>query len=134
MTVNDKLSKSDRAKYREAQRLSERGDVFGYASLLLELVDSNPNVGILHAMVANACWDLGEHLRAAVHFGRAVQLSPTSERVSLGYFHFLREHHLETEAEHELQRFLKGEESEEYRALACTLGIALSDGGSDPDR
>lgn len=131
MTVNDKLSESDRAKYGEARRLSERGDVSGYTSLLLELVDSNPNVGILHAMVANGCWDLDEHVRAAVHFGRAVQLSPTSEAISLGYFHFLLEHGLETEAEHELRRFLKGEESEEHLALARTLGIELSDGRID---
>ena len=133
MTFKDKLSESDRAKYGEAQRLSGRGDVSGCTSLLLELVDSNQNVGILHAMFANACWDLDEHVRAAVHFGRAVQLSPRSERISLAYFHFLREHGQEIEAEHELQRFLKHEESQEYRALARILGIELSDGASDPD-
>jgi len=134
LSWSDKLSLSDRAKYGEARRLSERGDVSGYTSLLLELVDSNPDVGILHAMAANGCWDLDEHVRAAVHFSRAVQLSPTTERISLGYFHFLLEHDLETEAEHELRRFLKGEESEEYRALARTLGIELSDAASGPDR
>ena len=118
------LSKLDREKFRQAAELSQQGRISETRPILEDLVARNANSGLLLAVYANTCWDLGEFAQAELSFAKAVRASPSNEKVSLGYFHFLWELDKKTLAVGEITRFRSCSTlSQHYQEIAdeCTL-------------
>lgn len=112
-----KLSKRDEEKFRLAQDLSRQGDLHGTLLMMKELVESNPDIGILRAGLANDYWDIGDIESAEREFKNAIALIPNSERASLGFFHCLWEQGKQDAALEELNRFMSLMDSDEYAEI-----------------
>jgi tetratricopeptide (TPR) repeat protein len=110
-------SEEDRRLFSLAQQQSRQGDTQAVVRTIRELVDRCPNSGLFAAILANALKSLGEIDEAECYFKRAVELSPTSEKTSLGLFHCLWSQGKEDEAFDEMRRFIRLAKSDEYQAL-----------------
>ena len=82
-----------------------------------ELVLSNPDSGIIRAVLADAYNDLGNMDKAEAEFKKAVKLKSDSEIVSLGLFHCLFGQDKKHEAFAEMDRFLEISDCNDYRQI-----------------
>lgn len=105
-------------KLREAIELKNQLRFDESAQILLELRETHPESASVHGLLGYTLWELGQLEPAVQSFRRAVNLSPRSELASLGLFHSLLETGDKQSAIHEMNRFLRLADSEEYRALA----------------
>ena len=119
--MSNKLSKKDRALYKKAQDYSKSGKNTEVLGIMEKLVKSNPDSGIFHAILANIYMNLGFTSDGERGFKKAVQISPRSEKISLGLFHCLWQLDKNDEAFEEMKRFSKVSFSQENKNIVDNI-------------
>ena len=115
-----KFSEDDRILFESAQNNAQLGNIQTAIKQLKGLIIKYPKNGLLHAVLANNYWDLGDLDNAESEFSKGVGLYAKNEHCSLGYFHFLWEQDKQLEALDEMKRFLTISKSSEYdEILKC---------------
>ena len=99
------LSKSEKEKFSEAQKLCEAGDFAAELKLRIKLAESNPESSCHRAKLGLVYEELGELEPAEREYRKAVKLDPTWELASLGLFHILWDQDRRDEAFEEMKRF-----------------------------
>lgn len=99
------FSEDEKIDFKLAGELYERGEVDKALPILEKLAKQRPESGILLATLANAYWDLEMLDKALCNFRIAVNNAPTSEKISLGYFHLLWVMNKRDEAVEEIRRY-----------------------------
>jgi tetratricopeptide (TPR) repeat protein len=117
MKFGKEFSKEDRELFESAQKTSRAGDFQTAIEQFKALIIKYPKIGLLHAVLANNYWDLGDLDIAESEFRIAVELYPKNEHCSLPLFHLLWERGKETEGFNEIRRFLSIAKSAEYEQL-----------------
>ena len=115
--MKEDLSKFDKDQFAKAQKLSKEGNILDMLEIMKGLVESNPRSAIFHAVLANAYWETGDLETAEKTFRKAIEITPDSEKASLGLFHCLWEQNRTDEAFAEMKRFMEIADSEDYRAI-----------------
>ncbi|MHC2067788.1 tetratricopeptide repeat protein [Bremerella sp. T1] len=108
-------------KLETARQLFIAGDMNGTRSLLKEVISDGLISPAVFSLMASACWELNDLQIAAYYFGKASELNPDSEAISLGLFHCLWNLGKEDDAFEEMKRFLKTNKSEEYTRLLSEI-------------
>ena len=117
MTFSKSIRKVDRPIFDEAIKLRD-DDKFSEALILIEqLVPKYPQNNSLLMIAAHLHWEIGSLDIAASFFKSATQVSPKSEKSSLGLFHCLWEMGKQVEALDEVKRFMSVSSSKEYMEI-----------------
>lgn len=107
-------SEDEKKRFKLASELYEKGKVSEALPILEDLAKQHPESGTLVATLANAYWDLEMFDQARFHFRAAITSAPSSERISLGYFHLLWALDKRDEAVAEIRRFKENTELSEH--------------------
>ena len=121
----DLISEQDKQKFELAQSYSRKGDLPKTLELMQELVDSNPELPVFRAVLANTYWDMEDYDGAEAEFGHAIHLAPEYEVCSLGLFHCLWEQDKREEALIEMKRFRLLAPFKEYLPVLKALAEEL---------
>jgi predicted Zn-dependent protease len=113
--------------FRAAVALRDAGDLAEARRQLENLIGRRPEAAFLHGTLGGIQLDLGDIGAAVEHFGRASQLSTTSELASLGFFHALLKAGRTRDAFDEMRRFTAIRASAEYTDLEVDLRRELGD-------
>lgn len=122
-----KLNNNDRILFEVAQKNAQTGDITAAIQQLIDLIHKYPNNGLLHAVLANNYWDIGNLHDADYEFIQGIKLDPNNEQCSLGLFHFLWEQNKQVEALEEVKRFLSLSKSSEYDEIIKAINKAADE-------
>lgn len=104
-------------EFESAKQLRQNGDWNGAVSVLRKLSDELPLSARVAVVLADTYWDVGELNHALQWFLKGVDLNPSMELASLGVFHCLWEMGRTDDAFDEMRRFLKDNDSDEYKQI-----------------
>lgn len=116
-----KFTEEERVLFSLAQEKSRNNDLEGTVEVLEKLIRLSPKSALFNATLASTYKLLNDYERSERFFSIAVQLSPTSEIISLGLFHCLWEQNKRVEAIKEMERYTTTAESEDYRNIKKEL-------------
>ncbi|MGA2889772.1 MAG: BTAD domain-containing putative transcriptional regulator [Terracidiphilus sp.] len=102
---------------RQAVNLEAENDTAFAKQILASLVEEFPKVAIAHGYLAWILSRTGRHREAIEHGRVAIQLEPTSERVSMLYFRVLWGAGERNDALNEVKRFTAVGHSDEYSRM-----------------
>ena len=116
------FTKQEKEAFRKAGSLYKEGRISEALPILEELVEKRPRSAVLLATLANTYWDLAMLDKAEEYFEMSIKYGPSSEKISLGYFHLLWERGKKEEAVSEIQRFQEyAVLSEDYLEIATEI-------------
>ncbi|MEO9824262.1 MAG: hypothetical protein ABJF50_07595 [Paracoccaceae bacterium] len=120
--MKEQFSDAEVQQFEKAKEFSREGNLEGQLNIMEGLVMGNPRSALFRAVLANTFWDLGNIVKAEGEFRLAIQLSPKSEKFSLGLFHCLWEQNKTKEAFEERERFTNlVDHSQEYEEMRNDL-------------
>lgn len=111
------MTEDQKREFASAYQLRLSGDSNGAASMLQKLSVELPGSAKVALTLGDTYSDLGELDHALPCFLKAVDLKPSSEIASLALFHCLWKMDRSDEAFEEMRRFMKDNDSEEYKQL-----------------
>lgn len=121
------MTEDQEREYASAYQLRQNGDLHGAASVLRKLSGELPQSLAVALVLGKTYSDLGELDHALPWFLKAVDLKPSTELASLALFHCLWEMDRTDDAFDEMRRFLKDNDSDEYKQIWEGLNKAKGD-------
>lgn len=112
---------------KHATHLASEGKTESAIQYLLAIVQKVPTAASLHGYLAIFLSRMGRFNDAIEHGRQAVQLSPTSEKVSFALFDALRTFGQHIEALDEMKRFLALKPSEKYSTIIKEWNLSEDD-------